>query len=509
MKFFSNNLLAAAAVTHNSIASAWVHQPSSSLKSRAAATTSTSLGESTAVDNVILRPSADDPERFDSLSIGHCRVHRYARDIGGDPTDSEYVLWYHGRDRGLNAEANALPPLSTGRIGRATSRNGLVWEKCNLGSGSETKPAVSLGLNEESWCNFDTAHVGLGQVMLPMSTPAVISEGGVYLMYYCGGTHEETLVSSYLDDPTAVPDDATIKGMNLRIGIAMSQDGLTWGRVEGDDPTGAMVVPFDSSDPNQRWMTAEAGYKDEDGSIIHLDEELYCGWPEVVVHYIEGEDSPPSGSGKTKPPAFHMYYSTMLKDSKTKAIGFAVSEDGFRWLKRGTCLRPSDDGMDDGGCARCNVVRNQQYDADRGLWQDTEGWTMYYEGVSLKDGKHRIMAAESLDGRDWKKLGVVMDVGKEADGGWDFNGVGSPQVLRCVIIFFTNALFNIQRLGTHFFFTLYFLSGWKMGRSACIILAREGEGRRASGSPRPVATASPSLSGSRLGSASLDGLFSS
>lgn len=375
---------------------------------------------------------------FDSHSIGTSRVHRYARDIGGE---SEYVLWYHGRCHSLNDPGNALPPLSTGRIGRATSRDGLSWEKCPLGSGSETQIGVSLGLNTEDWWKFDTAHVGLGQVMLPMSTPAVLCEGGVYLLYYMGGTHEETFVGSYLEDPTAIPDDATIKGMNLRIGVAMSQDGLTWGRVEGDDPTGAIMAPFVKSDPNQKWMTAAAGYRDDDLSLLELDEELYCGWPEVVVHHtgegagnalsVNSFSNSVSGSSSKKPPAFYMYYSAMLKECKTKVIGCAVSEDGFRWLKRGTCLRPSNDegAMDAAGCARCNVVRNQVFDVEKGMWEDRPGWTMYYEGVSKEDGKHRVMAAESPDGREWKKLGVVLDIGDEERGGWDFDGVGSPHIL--------------------------------------------------------------------------------
>ena len=40
------------------------------------------------------------------------------------------------------------------------------------------------------------------------------------------------------------------------------------------------------------------------------------------------------------------------------------------------------------------------------------------------------MAAESADGRNWDKLGVVLDVGNKEEGGWDFNGVGSPHMLR-------------------------------------------------------------------------------
>ena len=210
--------------------------------------------------------------------------------------------------------------------------------------------------------------------------------------------------------------------------------------MEGDDPTGAIMAPYDKSDPNQRWMSAEAGYRDDDNSLLYLEEELYVGWPEVVVHHI-GDDASnvlsvnsfansAKGASDKKPPAFYMYYSTMLKDCKTKAIGCAVSEDGFRWFKRGTCLRPDEEGMDAGGCARCTVIRNANFNGEKSIWEDAPGWTMYYEGVNPEDGKHRVMAAESADGRNWEKLGVVLDVGNEDEGGWDFNGVGSPHMLR-------------------------------------------------------------------------------
>lgn len=284
-------------------------------------------------------------------------------------------------------------------------------------------------MNTESWWGFDTAHVGLGQVMLPMSTPAVLAEGGVYIMYYMGGSHEETAISSYMDDPSGVPDDATIKGMKLSVGVAVSQDGMTWGRVEGDDPTGACLSPYDKDDPN---MKSVASMRDEDDSLVNIEEELYCGWPEVVVSAPIGED----GSAVTEPasgkksPAFTMYYSTMVKETKEKAIACAVSPDGFRWLKRGVCLRPEESGMDAGGCARCAVVRKALYEDDRQKWIfDPEGgWVMYYEGVSKEDGKHRVMAAESKDGRTWTKAGVVLDIGAEDE--WDHFGVGSPHILR-------------------------------------------------------------------------------
>lgn len=405
-------------------------------------TTSSSLFSTaaTAVNNIVLSPSSDQ-DKFDSYAIGTPRVHRYLRDDESDV--AEYVMWYHARGNDLNSDDCNLPPLSTGRIGRATSKNGLVWEKCLLGSGSEDETGVSLGLNSESWWNFDTAHVGLGQVMLPMSTPAVLAEGGVYLMYYMGGTDEETAVEQYTTTNSDVKGKTTIKGMTFRIGVAMSQDGLTWGRVEGDDPTGAIMAPYDKADPNQQWM---AQLKDDDGKTpLSLEEELYCGWPEVVVNspdnvlavnaFANNEGTNDNKDNNTKPPPFFMYYSTMLKDCKTKAIACAVSEDGFRWIKRGTCLKPDEGAVEDDadaeGCARCTVLKDQTYNPDTKVWESTMGgYTMYYEGVSSKDNKHRIMAATSTDGRNWTKQGVVLDIGKEEEGGWDFNGVGSPHLLR-------------------------------------------------------------------------------
>lgn len=375
-----------------------------------------SLKSSSGDFNVVFRPS-DNPDAFDNHKIGAARVHRYARD--SDDSEAEYIMWYHGRGESFDGD-NKLPPLSTGRIGRATSRNGLHWVREELGSLSEDIEGVSLGLNKESWWGFDTAHVGLGQVLLPMSTPAVMTEGGVYLMYYMGGSFEETKLTQYLEQELDGFEDATIQGMNMKIGVALSQDGKTFGRVEGDDPSGAIMAPYDEKDPNMKFMKA---LRDDDGSRLNLEEELYCAWPEVTVNDIPEDDRSEGMAQKN----FYMFYSTMLKATKEKAIGVAVSEDGFRWFKRGVALRPDTDMMDDGGCARCTVVRKAHYN-DNGVWESSDGWYMLYEGVSSNDGKHRVMAAESNDLRNWTKLGVVLDVGDE--GSWDHDGVGAPHLLR-------------------------------------------------------------------------------
>ena len=69
-----------------------------------------------------------------------------------------YNRWYHGRSKEMDSDKK-LPPLSTGRIGRATSKNGLHWVKDDVGSDSEDHEGVSLGLNKDSWWGFDTAHL--------------------------------------------------------------------------------------------------------------------------------------------------------------------------------------------------------------------------------------------------------------------------------------------------------------------------------------------------------------
>mmetsp|Transcript_2711 Transcript_2711/g.4185 ORF Transcript_2711/g.4185 Transcript_2711/m.4185 type:complete len:457 (+) Transcript_2711:2-1372(+) len=384
--------------------------------------TASRLSESKNDYNVVFRPSSND-DSFDSLKLGTARVHRYSDpDSGMD--DTEYIMWYHGRDSTLTAD-NSLPPLSTGRIGRATSRNGLAWERDEVGSVDTDKEGVSLGLNTDSWWGFDTAHVGLGQVMMPMSTPSIRSEGGVYVMYYMGGSFEETKINEYLDGEkkAMVPDEAVIKGMKMRIGAAISQDGVTWGRVEGDDPSGACMVPYDSSDENQ-----SVDSKDEKGKPLEIPEEMYCGWPEVVVNPL-GENESADATKDESRNNFFMYYSTMIKDTKEKAIGFGVSNSGFAsWSKRGIVLKPSGP-LDGAGCARCNVVAKATLNAD-GLWEEgSNGWVMFYEGVSSEDGKHRILAAESDDLMSWNKLGLALDVG-EGDDAWDVKGVGSPHVIR-------------------------------------------------------------------------------
>jgi hypothetical protein len=179
------------------------------------------------------------------------------------------------------------------------------------------------------------------------------------------------------------------------------------------------MVPYSKSDPNQQVSN----------SNNQIPEELYCAWPEVIVN--ETPNSPSE--------AFVMYYSTMTKETKQKIIAYAVSEDGFRWYKRGPCIEPtaSSDSPDGNGCSRCCVYADATYNTDTMQWvtNTPNTWTMYYEGTSTLDNKHRICVAKSTNGIQWEKVKdsiVALDIG--APDAWDGNGVGSPHCIRYAIL---------------------------------------------------------------------------
>ena len=206
--------------------------------------------------------------------------------------------------------------------------------------------------------------------------------------------------------------------------------------------------------------------------VIH--EELYCGWPEVVVNNNNRIFATVSASDtKTRTDNYYMYYSTMLKESKEKVLACAISNNGFAWSKMGIVLAPTtttidaatddnnyDTTLDGGGCMRCNVINrravmmNDEDDDDSNRWGKNKKeeddapsqWIMYFEGVSSVDGKHRILMAESTNLKEWKKIGLALDVGSSSSDGndndddddddgtttksWDSKGVGSPHVIR-------------------------------------------------------------------------------
>ena len=81
--------------------------------------------------------------------------HRYFSTLFHSMHMTAQVMWFQGRDDGIDKE---VVSLSTGRIYKATSEDGLEW---TLESGPGACES-SLDVNEEEWWSFDTAHLGLG-----------------------------------------------------------------------------------------------------------------------------------------------------------------------------------------------------------------------------------------------------------------------------------------------------------------------------------------------------------
>ncbi len=245
-----------------------------------------------------------------------------------------------------------------------------------------------------------------------------------------------------------------------RCGLAISDDGVHWERVQGPLTMGAVFEPH--SDPNRfdsahvgvsdvtynnglywlwyfggdpsftkvgnmrakglrmqpgcavsadglHWLRLEGPYR---GALLPVGEsgefdELFCGFPKIVRDH--------DGSWK-------LYYHT-LHPEKGFLVGLAVSEDGLQWEKVGQVLGPGPAGrFDEGGVGTRHVlpIGNQ--------------YVMFYEGVN-NSGYHCIGIATSTDGQHWEKQdgdaagGSVFAHAPSGSGRWDARAVGTPYVV--------------------------------------------------------------------------------
>jgi hypothetical protein len=68
----------------------------------------------------------------------------------------------------------------------------------------------------------------------------VRAQSGVYWLYYSGGDAEELQLPELLTLPGGPHPGTTVEGLRQRPGLAMSQDGKNWARIEGDHHSGAL-----------------------------------------------------------------------------------------------------------------------------------------------------------------------------------------------------------------------------------------------------------------------------
>lgn len=294
-------------------------------------------------------------DSWDSSEIGSPVVKRYLSD-----DEERWYMWYHGRCNG-----------GKDSIGLAVSSNGVHWERGEL--------VMNCG---DDWWGFDTQSIRPCEVVI-MSSAKVRANSSVYWLYYTGCCSEK--IESLEDLDRLGFENGNGKIYKSLPGLAMSQDGKHWARIEGEHHSGAL---FD----------------------VGLDGEwdsLFIASPKVVYH----------SNGDLR-----MYYHSYNVEKGNFAIGIARSRDGMKWLKLGKIIGGGGGigGFDELGVLNPHVVRNRK-----------DGkYLMIYEGVD-GNGRRSIGMAISSDGlKGWRRVEENNPLLKRCEeGGWDSEGVGSPYLV--------------------------------------------------------------------------------
>ncbi|KAF8040472.1 hypothetical protein BT93_B2639 [Corymbia citriodora subsp. variegata] len=304
---------------------------------------------------------------WDRAEVGSPVVKRFLSD-----EEERWYMWYHG---------SSEQDPSSDATGLAVSCNGIHWER---GGGATVKSTDVAGLVlncSKDWWAFDTMSIRPSEVVI-MSSKIVRASSAVYWLYYTGYSSENV---KYIDDSSELdvknPERiCSRKGEVFKSlpGLAMSQDGRHWARIEGEHHSGAL---FDVGSENE-W------------------DSLFISSPQVVFH----------GNRDLR-----MYYHSFDVEKGEYCIGIARSRDGIKWLKLGKIMGGRKGCFDERGAMNARVVKNKK---------DGQ-YLMVYEGVG-RHGERSIGAAVSSDGlKDWRRLGEEAILGR-SDGGWDGEGVGSP-----------------------------------------------------------------------------------
>lgn len=312
---------------------------------------------------------------WDSAEIGSPIVKRF---VGDD--EERWYMWYHGRPDGNNA---------CDSIGVAVSGNGIHWAR----GAAQARSSADVGLvmsRSRNWWAFDTESVRPSELVI-MSSPMY---SAVYWLYYTGYSSEKVdlpgLTKFPLQNPEMVDCEHPASGKIFKSlpGLACSQDGRHWARIEGDHHSGALL---------------EVGSRGEWDS-------LFIAAPHVVVHRSED---------------LRMYYHSYDAEKGQFGIGMARSRDGIRWVKLGKIMEGGSKGsFDELGMMNACVVRHQK-----------DGrYMMAYEGVGgMSHGRRKrsIGLAVSPDGlKNWERLQETPVLEASEENGWDNRAVGSPCLIQ-------------------------------------------------------------------------------
>ncbi|KAL5123314.1 hypothetical protein HKD37_02G003930 [Glycine soja] len=314
---------------------------------------------------------------WDSADIGSPVVKRFLSD-----EEERWYMWYHGRAKGYP---------SSDLIGLAVSKNGVHWERGGgpARSSSDVGFVISCG---KDWWGFDTGGIRPSEMVI-MSSSRVRASSAVYWLYYTGFVSERMEFSDHslefsVENPDGMINDGVScgngngKGKVLKSlpGLAISQDGRHWARIEGEHHSGALI---------------------DVGSEKEWD-SLFISSPQVVFH----------GNGDLR-----MYYHSFDVERGHFGVGIARSRDGIRWVKLGKIMGGGKVGsFDEFGVMNPCVTRNRS----------GGNYVMTYEGVAA-DGRRSIGLAVSPDGlKEWARLQDEAILKPSDQGCWDDKDVGSP-----------------------------------------------------------------------------------
>lgn len=154
---------------------------------------------------------------FNTGPVGRCDEAK----VGGammrwNPALEKFCIWYYGRSRDF-PEGQA-PALGTGSIALMTSDDGLNWE---LYDGPLKGGAVMVANPNPN--AFDSLHLGTGDIEW---------RNGNWHHWYYGGNRETPETESPIYG---------LPGYVLHVGLAVSEDGITWRRKPGKAYRGALV----------------------------------------------------------------------------------------------------------------------------------------------------------------------------------------------------------------------------------------------------------------------------
>lgn len=284
--------------------------------------------------------------RCDDYRVGGAVVHR---------TGDGWLMWYYCRDRAYDRPAPGT--LGSGRIALATSPDGVRWERFD---GPEELGSVFAPSGDPA--AFDASHVGLTDVTF---------DGRLWHLWYFGGDLTERASRTPL---------GAVTGLGMRPGHATSPDGVTWTRIPGTGPGGAL--------------------------LDYEPDRLYRSWPNAFAD--------PEGT-------LYLQTTSPTLDLGVFHTDTFASADGAVWVDVGPLVwadgkRP----WDSHGIVTRQVLENP--------FDEGRRWLMLYTGLDERHGRS-IAIADSDDGRHWyhRSEGPILLPGEP--GAWDRLGVAATRLV--------------------------------------------------------------------------------